>query len=224
MKTYKPLSTPEDSIWDRKIYNPFVLLDRWISKKTRHTWFYWKYERYASEPIYNFINGIKNLWRWLPIVWKDRNWGDNYIFEILKYKLLIHRKHLVKNNRHTCIPETNRDITICLNLIERIQEEYYGIEHMDYKESKFRFEPTGEQFNGENTYIMEEDLVSENFDLYLSKYKSSVRYILKNGYRGRKIDGEDKDVLCLYVAQYNQEKCQKLLFKILNEKINNWWD
>jgi hypothetical protein len=34
----------------------------------------------------------------------------------------------------------------------------------------------------------------------------------------------EKDVLCLYVAIYNQEKARKLLFKLLEQKIERWWD
>lgn len=224
MKVYKPLPIPKDSKWDRKTYNPLILIDRWISNKTRHTWFYWKYEDYISEPIWNLIRGIKNLWRWFPVIWKDRDWDSNYIFSIFKHKLLLQRKYIVKNNRHTRVDLDNRDMTICLNLIERIQEEYYGMEYLDYEDSKFRFEKTGDKYDGKDTYEMKCDVISETYDTYLNKYKSSARFIIKNGYKGVKVDPQNKQALCLYVAQHNQDKCQKLLFKILEEKISNWWD
>ena len=65
---------------------------------------------------------------------------------------------------------------------------------------------------------MKLDIISERYDEYLNKYKSSVRKVLKE-------EGEiDKDVLCMLVAKHNQEKARKLLFNMLNEKIERWWD
>jgi hypothetical protein len=223
MKKYTRLPIPEDSAWCRKTYNPFRLLRRWVYSKWRYGWV-----DLTLDNIFGFIsninNGISNFWKWKKIIWKDRNWDDHYIFEILKHKLILQRKYLIEANRHMSIPETNRDITLCLNLIELIQEEYYSSEYLDYRESNFRFEPTGKQYEGQNTYELKDDLISERYDEYLSKYKSSVRNILKNGYRGLEIEDDDKGRLCLYVGQYNQEKCQKLLFRILSEKITHWWD
>ena len=224
MKKFTELPIPEDSAWGRKTYNPFSLLRRWVYSKWSHGWV-----DLTLDKIFGFIsninNGISNFWKWKKIIWKDRNWDDHYIFEILKHKLILQRKYLIEANRHMGIPETNRDITLCLNLIELIQEEYYSSEYLDYRESNFRFEPTGKQYEGQNTYELKDDLISERYDEYLSKYKSSVRNILKNGYRGLKIEeDDDKGRLCLYVGQYNQEKCQKLLFRILSEKITHWWD
>lgn len=225
MKKYKELPIPNDSAWGRKSYNPLIIFDRWIYGKTKYTSFYWFYDKFISNPIHNFKNGIKNIFKWLPVIWKDRDWDDHYIFEILKHKLILQRKCLIGANRHMGISKTNRYITLCLNLIELIQEEHYACEYLDYVESNFRFEPTGKQFEGQDTYELKDDIISERYDEYLSKYKSSVRHILNNEYRGlKKGEEDDKRRLCLYVGMYNQEKCQKLLFKVLNEKINHWWD
>ena len=202
MKIYKPLPIPKDSAWDRKTWKTYVPI--WLKE---------------------IINGVSNIIKWAPIIYKDRDWDHRYIFEMLKFKLIQQRKELVNANRHTGIEDTNRYITICLNLIELIQEEYHACEYLDYVESNFRFEPTGNQFEGQDTYELKDDIISERYDEYLSKYKSSVRHILNNGYRNlEKGEEDDKRRLCLYVGMYNQEKCQKLLFKILNEKINHWWD
>jgi len=35
---------------------------------------------------------------------------------------------------------------------------------------------------------------------------------------------ENKMELALRLSDLNQSRCQALLFKILNEKINRWWD
>jgi hypothetical protein len=109
----------------------------------------------------------------------------------------------------------NRDMTIVLNLIERVKEDYYGTEYLDYSESKFRFEP----IEGDDEYCtMEQDVISENYDEYIKKYPSSVRKVLKE-----KPELDKKD-LCFWVAIHNQEKAHDLLHKVLKERMRGWWD
>lgn len=197
MKTYKPLPIPNDSAWDRK------------------TW-----RRYSPVWFLEFIRGIQNLIHWLPVIWKDRHWDDHYIFEVLKHKIKLQRKYIVDSNRHTRVNIDNRDMTIVLNLIERVQDEYYALEYLDYVKSKFRFEPTGLLHNGEETYSMEQDVIFENYDAYLKKYRTSVRAVMKSNMETT----IDKSKLCFQVAQYNQQKAHNLLFRILNERLTWWWD
>ena len=59
----------------------------------------------------------------------------------------------------------------------------------------------------------------KQFDEYLNKYPSSVRAITKEyGVI------EDKKTLCLKVSYYNHSKANKLLFRVLEEKLAQWWD
>ena len=192
MKTHKPLPLPNNSAWDRK------------------TW-----RSYSPVWFLEFVRGIQNLIHWLPVIWKDRHWDDHYIFEVLKHKIKLQQKYIVNSNRHTRVNTDNRDMTIVLNLIERIQDDYYALECYEYENSKFRFEPTGDE-----KYTIERDVISENYDAYLKKYRTSVRAVMKK-------DMEttiDKSKLCFWVAQHNQQKAHDLLFRILKERLTWWWD
>jgi hypothetical protein len=48
--------------------------------------------------IKQFFRNIHNLIRWFPIIWKDRDWDDHFIFEILTVNtdlsLKIHKKKI----------------------------------------------------------------------------------------------------------------------------------
>ena len=197
MKTFKPLPIPKHSAWDRK------------------TW-----KTYSPVWLLKFFKGLRNLIDWLPVIWKDRHWDDYYVFEVLKHKIKLQRKYLVNANRHTRINIDNRDMTIVLNLIERMQQEFYAIEYLDYVDSKITFVPSGNKHNGEDTYVMEETIHTENFDKFLKKYKTSVRAVMKKNMETTL----NKKNLCFYVAKYNQDKANKLLFKILEERLTWWWD
>ena len=196
MKTYEKLTIPEDSAWNRKG------LSAWIWRNL-----HWR--------IRYFIGGIKNIFRWMPTLYQDKDWDHWYIYNILQKKIEFQRKEIIYANRHMRVDCDNRDMTIVLNLIERVKEDYYGTEYLDYEESKFRFEPV--EGDGE-LYTMEQDVISENYDDYLKKYPSSVRKVLKE-----KPDLNKKD-LCFYVAKHNEKKAHDLLHQILKERMSWWWD
>ena len=196
MKTYKPLIIPEDSAWGRKTLSSRI----------------W---RILPLGIRSFLTGCKNVIRWSPTIFKDRDWDHWHIYNILQKKIEFQRQEIIYANRHTDINRDNRDMTIVLNLIERINEDYYGTEHLDYSKSKFRFEP----IEGDDEYCtMEQDVISENYDEYIKKYPSSVRKVLKE------TPDLDKKDLCFWVAIHNQEKAHGLLHKVLKERIRHWWD
>lgn len=196
MKTYEKLMIPEDSAWNRKGILPF------INRKL-----HWR--------IRYFIGGIKNIFRWMPTLYKDKDWDDWYIFTILQKKIEFQRKEIIYANRHIDVDRDNRDMTIVLNLIERVKDEYYNTEYLDYEESNYRFEPVEGK---ENLRSLEIDVLTESYDKFLKKYQSSVRKVLKE-----RPDLNKKD-LCFYVSKHNQEKAYNLLFKILKERMRWWWD
>lgn len=196
MKTYEKLTIPEESAWNRK--GVFA----WIWRKT-----HWR--------IRYFIGGIKNIFRWMPTLYQDKDWDDWYILTILQKKIEFQRKEIIYANRHIDVDRDNRDMTIVLNLIERVKDEFYNTEYLDYEESNFRFESIGDN---ENLRSLEVDVLSERYDEFLKKYKSSVRKVLKEKSNLSKRD------LCYYVSKHNQEKAHNLLFKILKERMRWWWD
>jgi len=196
MKNYKKLTITEDSAWNRK--GVFA----WIWRKT-----HWR--------IRYFIGGIKNIFRWIPTLYQDKDWDDWYIFTILQKKIEFQRKEIIYANRHIDVDRDNRDMTIVLNLIERVKDEFYNTEYLDYEDSNFRFEPIEDN---ENLHSLEVGVLSERYDEFLKKYQSSARKVLKER------PNLDKKDLCFYVSKHNQEKAHNLLFKILKERMKWWWD
>lgn len=193
MKTYKQLPIPEDSAWER-----IRLFDR----------LHWR--------IRYFLTGCRNLIKWAPTIYHDRGWDGNYILYILQKKIEYQREYLVSENRHTRIDIDNRDMTLVLNLIERVREEHYQLECMDYWDSEMIFGEVPDKPDLKSIDILTK---SERYNEFLSKYPSSVRAVVKE-------HGEqnDKQRLCLLVSYYNHKKANKLLFRILEERLAYWWD
>jgi hypothetical protein len=195
MKTYTKLPIPKDTAWDRK------------------TW-----RRHAPIWFKEFVDGITNIIRWIPTLYRDRDWDDFYITKMLQKKIEFQREYLVKHNRHLSIPQDNRDMTWVLNLIERKHEDYYQLEKYDYEDSEFVFTPCIDK-PGYST--LDTKVNSENWDDYLAKYKGAVRRV-KKAYPNRDLSA--KDDLVFWVARYNQERAEKLLWKIMAERSVKWWD
>lgn len=127
-----------------------------------YRWFKWD-AKYFPE---RFITGVKNLYKWFPIIWKDRNYDHDYIFVILKFKLENQAKQFIKSG-HTESAEREAELMMtCVRLIDKIQNEYYFEEIYHY-----------------------ETLTSEIVNQYMDKHN----------------------------------KAKRLLFKILNDKIETWW-
>lgn len=193
MKTYSKLPVPKDSAWDRN---------------TLFGKLHWR--------IRYFLTGCRNLIKWAPTIYHDRGWDDSFILKILQKKIEFQRKQLVDANRHTRIDIDNRDMTLVLNLLERVREEYYQMECMDYWDNDMIFKDVDGK-PGFKSVDFEEKW--EKCDKYLSKYPSSIRAVIKE--HGEQ---DDKKRLCLLVSYYNHNKANKLLFRVLEERLAFWWD
>lgn len=170
---------------------------------------------------YHLINPIKNLIRWFPIIWKDKDWDDHYIWEILKTKLKHQAEYIGRRDHHTRAQYDAQRMMLCVRLIEKIQDEYYEIEYMDYTIDNFDWievegKPDIKQLKITN--------ISENLDEYLNKHKSKVRKVLAD--KKLKIFGLDdrKHKLAMNVGHYKQKQAQDILFKLMNRDIRGWWD
>lgn len=192
MKTYTKLPLPKDSAWGRK------------------TW-----RRYVHWRIRYFIDGVTNIIRWIPTLYRDRDWDDYYITKILQKKIEHQREYLVKHNRHLDISRDNFWMTIVLNLIEREHEDYYSLEYQDYvKEDMI--------FNDDRSIDFK--LIEDNSEAYLAKHKAALHRMIKENYMNVKDKMKNGKSVALILSMYNQERCRKLLYKVLERQLMRWWD
>jgi hypothetical protein len=163
--------------------------------------------------IRSFFKRVKNLIRWFPIIWKDQDWDDHYIFEVLKFKLKNQAEYIGYHDRHVTAKRDAEKMMLCVRLIQKIQDEYYNMEYMDYHESDYNWNPCKEVPDHYELEIVER---SERFDEYFSKYPLV--------YRQAPDLHAPKQKIAAYIAHTNQMRAHKLLFKILEENILGWWD
>ena len=170
-----------------------------------------------------FKTGVKNIVYWLPIIWKDRNWDHRYIYTILEHKLKAQSKYIGGRDWHEGAKRDAEIMMTCARLINKVSDEFYSSEYTDYHKDKHWFTPsTKEGYSDWNSRTLHED-----FDKYFAKYPLSYKKVM-NGSGPFNLDGKDandvKKSIAMNIAYVNQERAHKLLFKILQENIEKWWD
>jgi len=70
--------------------------------------------------------GVQNIIKYIPIIYKDRDWDQCFLFKLLQFKLL-RMEDLFINNGHLESNERNaKQMRVCINLLDRIiKDEYY---------------------------------------------------------------------------------------------------
>ena len=188
----------------------------------RRIWLWWEHDGKYYHKF--FIQGVKNISYWFPVIWKDRDWDGHYIFEILQHKLVAQANYIGKRDFHTRAQLDAKRMRLCVKLIKKVQEEDYTMEYMDYAKDRVWFTPC-EDREGSSLYNSEE--VWEKYDEYFKKYPLVYKRVLKGEgvftLNGRN-DSDMKRVIAQNIAHLNHDRARKLLFKIMEENIEGWWD
>jgi hypothetical protein len=182
---------------------------------------WWKYEgRYYRK---NFIRGIKNLWKWFPTIWKDRDYDSNFIYEVLRIKLENQAYYIEHKGIHVDAERDAERMLLCARLIQIQQEELYETEYLDYLKRDHQFIPTDET---NQWYTLESTTIKDDLDKYFEKYPKQHKQALsgKINYFDLPVEEKDRYTIAMEIAQHNQERSRKLLFKIIEQHIEEWWD
>jgi hypothetical protein len=184
--------------WYRKVY-------RWIK---------WDLKHFPRDVKKGFIN----LYKWFPIVWKDRDWDNHFIFEALKFKLKNTANYFEEKQRFVGWEDEVKYIRICEKLITRIQDDYYQMEYTDYVELEFDFIP----ISNTDKFEYKRTVTENNIDKYFALYPKTKKKTLSSDKYKSYVSTDTGLALAMGIERHL--KARKLLFKIMEEKIEGWWD
>lgn len=172
---------------------------------TREKWdsFWWDVLGYR---LRNLKTSIKNIIYWFPIIWKDRDWDDHYIFEILKHKLKAVSKHHEEKKHYVGWEREVSLMNTAIKLMGYVQNEHYSdvaheILDKKYGESEWIFTPVPNSTNSRLTFKHSN---VENGTYTEAQYDTEYRKLMAE-------------------ARNKHEKARKLLFRILEERIERYW-
>lgn len=166
-----------------------------------------------------FINRIHKIIRWIPVIWRDEDYDSYFIFEILKTKLTTVSRYFSDSHELSYVnQERDKEIVdTCIRLINRIQNDYYETEMFDYYMAKYAFKPVSG-----NSYKMVVEEEESNLDTYFSKNKLLHKKIVMELESCTKIQHDDYSIASR-MSWEKQLKAKRILFKLLDNNIENWW-
>jgi hypothetical protein len=181
--------------------------------------------RFDGKFIFRNIRiGLSKIWYWLPVIWKDRDWDSYYIYEVLKHKLKAQSRYIGTRDIHTRAQQDARNMSICVNLIDKLQDDFYRMEYTDYVKHDHWFEPVP---NEPEYSTWESEIVWEKYDEFFKKYPLIHKRVLNGEGPFSLNSGDEKtnlERIAMNISHINQQRAHKLLFKILEEEIEKWWD
>jgi len=76
--------------------------------------------------VRSFFRGIRNIFYYLPVVWRDRDWDHSYILELLRHKLKSVEAGIVSGRLSMGLSERHRqEIRRTVLLLDRIIADNY---------------------------------------------------------------------------------------------------
>ena len=74
----------------------------------------------------SWLENIKRCIKWLPIIWKDRDWDHAFFFDLLERKLRSMQHFFESRNTHVISAlETSQQIKGVADALQRMREDYY---------------------------------------------------------------------------------------------------
>lgn len=170
--------------------------------------------RKVTYPFKDFFRRVHNVLRWLPTIWKDRDWDDSYIAEILIKKLEFTRDFYLSDKAYNAdADEVAEQIQEAIDRLHQTKDswEFYedpAIEQLQQKWglTTFSFEPFTSDANGNVlTYEMKSKVEKVNTPEEEEQYSKEFRESLQEARQ-----------------RYMQDK--KDAYKFIAKNIDKWWD
>jgi len=153
--------------------------------------------------IFHHITSIKNLIKWFPLIYRDRQFDHNYLLNIMEFKLSLMEDYFKNHGITVSSEKDSKRIKICKNLCKRLS---YGYSEMLYGENSSHYKKWGSI----------EILTDE-------EHKLSIKH--KNCKTDKDFADEKKEHDKLMKREeYLQEQDLNLLFKTMKKYMLGWWD
>jgi hypothetical protein len=172
----------------------------------------WFSRTWVGDKYYAIKAGVPSLIKWWKIVWEDRDYDYHFIYSALRFKLENTANYIEKHQRSVGWEHDVKWMRICVRLIDKISDDYYIMKHYDeiekqWGKSDFKFTPIEDKLDDDGEKYFEMNMEYEN-----AKTPEDYKKIDEMSSKGRE------------TGQEQHEKAKRLLFKIMQEKIEYWWD
>jgi len=161
-------------------------------------------------PFRDFYRRVRNVFRWIPIIWKDRDYDDSYITEILIKKLEFTRDFYLSDKAYSAEAE---------KVAEEIQEAIDRL-HMTRDSWEFYESPAHD--------IIEEKWGKTTFEFIPLEDRPGLNEMVSK--TEKVVTPEDKEQYsedfrkAMKTARKEYMKDKKEAYKFIAKHIDGWWD
>lgn len=153
---------------------------------------------------------IKNVIKWLPLIWNQFDFDYRYSLDVFKFQLQKTADFLNSDKTHTlCAKDNAKRLQTIIDLMTKVYEEEYGMEYMDELSELYGEESFNHKF-----------IPCEDKEGY-SELKYSYE-LTETPERIAEIDSM-KDVLMRH-SHEKQKRAHRLLWALIEHNIQKMWD
>ena len=150
---------------------------------------------------------IKNVFRWLPIIWKQYDFDYRYSIEVFKFQLQKQAEFLESDRTLTlCAKDKAKRIRTILKLMDKVYEEDYAMEYFDILKEMY----------GDNVLDW---WFEDTGDRYGSSY---LRYVYEKWDNAEEVDAKKNELV--KASREKQKKAERILWAYIQHNIRHWWD
>jgi hypothetical protein len=161
------------------------------------------YWNVAGWRIRQFGISIKNLIKWFPLIWQDRDWDHSFIYAMLEFKLTNMAKYFRKRDFFVGQIREAEKMELCVRLMKKVNEDFYSCEYQDVIEEKWGKQ---EMFVDPSTNYLEFKFIDKDYtEEQLAEINTETSNLIKK-------------------CHLKQAKAQRILFALMERNINRWWD
>jgi len=159
---------------------------------------------------------IKNVFRWLPIIWKQYDFDYNYSLEVFKFQLQKQAEFLESDRAVTlCAKDKAKRIRTVIKLMDKVYDDEYGMEYQDILKEMY----------GED--VLEVSFV-ETGDTTFNDFSGKTEKLFSMRYKYETWDNVDeikkvKEQL-IKESHDKQMRAHKILWSLIEKDIRDWWD
>ena len=180
-----------------------------------------------KELYYDIVNGIQAVWRWIPIIWKDRDWDYSYAEIILMHKTRMIKEYIDSRKFYIGYERDVQRMQLVESLLDKVSTNYYENEMFKYYDVDFHLEDIEETTSDVDEFkSLTMDITKNDIPEYIEKNKGKVeraKKVLEN-----KFDDYDDDtyirVIANTIANLKHKQAKRIAFTIIQRHSDEWWD
>lgn len=108
-----------------------ICRSRWLWDSEYEHFIFSKIKYRVRQWFNPFLTGIKNIWYWLPVIWKDHDWDHGYMEYILLHKLKrMYARFLDPNQSYVnwneeAAAKQLQALKLCIIILERMKTSFH---------------------------------------------------------------------------------------------------